>query len=138
MHGTRRYTEMYLHLVWGTAGRRAMLVPGVRERVYASIHADCDRLRCLPIAIGGTADHVHVLVRLGTSAAVGTLVKQLKGASSHLINHAEPRAGSLRWQAGYGAFTISSRYVRVVSDYILRQEDHHRAGQLLPPLERTD
>jgi len=134
----RIYTELYLHLVWGTWRRRGFLRPEVRERVYACIHADCDRLYCLPLAIGGTEDHVHVLVRLGTSVSVGDLVKRLKGSSSHLMNHDGGERGRFRWQIGYGAFTVSRRHLPVVTRYVMRQEEHHRRGRLLLPLERTE
>ena len=39
-----------------------------------------------PMAVGNTADHVHVLIRLSPGANVAELIKHLKGASAHRIN----------------------------------------------------
>ena len=39
-----------------------------------------------PLSIGGVADHVHVLVTLSPTIDVATLVKKMKGGSSHLVN----------------------------------------------------
>jgi putative transposase len=134
----RIYTELYVHLVWGTWLRRRFLRGAAREQVFACIHADCDRMRCAPLAIGGTDDHVHVLIRLGTSVTIGGVVKQLKGASSHLMNHTIQADRRFRWQIGYGAFTVSRRHLSTVTRYVLHQEEHHRTGRLLPPLERSE
>ena len=82
-------------------------------------------------------DHVHVLVRLPTSIYVGELVKQMKGATSHLINHMGPERHRLRWQGGYGVFSVSRRHVPLITRYILRQPEHHALGQLHPALELT-
>lgn len=138
MEGRRNYAEVYLHLVWGTWLRRRMLSSEARGRVYACIQADCQRLRCYPLAIGGTEDHVHLLVRMGTSVSIGGLVKQLKGSSSHLMNHQSDRRRGFRWQNGYGAFSVSPRHLPLVSRYIQHQEEHHRTGRTNPRLERTD
>ena len=40
-----------------------------------------------------------------------------------------------RWQGGYGAFTVSKKFVPRVRDYVLNQEQHHRDGTLVPAAE---
>jgi putative transposase len=93
-------------------------------------------MRALPLAIGGVADHVHLLVRFPTSVSLARLVQQLKGSSSHLVNHLHPEVRRrFRWQGGYSAFTLARRDVPAVSRYILRQEEHHRSRKLSPALE---
>lgn len=132
-----RFTQLYLHLVWSTWDRLPLLGRDVRPRVFAAIHAECDRLRAIPIAIGGVDDHVHVLVRFPTTVTVARLVQQLKGSTSHLINHTGPGRDRLRWQGGYGAFTVARRDVPMVARYVLNQEQHHARGRLSAPLERS-
>jgi hypothetical protein len=92
------------------------------------------RLRSEIIAVGGIEYHVHVLLRLPATVALATLVKQLKGSSSHLANH-EILPRGFKWQGGYGASSVSRRAVPRVRDYILRQEDHHRDGSIYPAAE---
>ncbi len=87
------------------------------------------------LALGGVEDHVHILVRLPGTVAVASLVKQLKGASSHLMNHAVENPAGFRWRSGYGAFSVSRRVLPQVRDYILRQEEHHRLGRVHPHFE---
>ena len=81
------YTELYVHLVWATWDRLPVLTPAVERIVYAAIADKCRDMNCEPLAIGGVADHVHLLVRLNPAVAISDLVKEVKGSSSHLVTH---------------------------------------------------
>ena len=129
------WTQLYLHLAWATWERRLLLTPEIQPEIYRLILAECRKLRVELLAAGGMEDHVHLLVRVPTSLAPATLVKQVKGSTSHAINHGRGATGTFRWQEGYGAFSVSKRSVPVVSSYVLRQEHHHRSGQIYPLFE---
>ena len=92
---------------------------------------------CRVGAIGGIEDHVHVLVRYPPAVSISALVKQIKGASSHLVRQEVGLGGFFKWQGGYGAFSIAQRDVEMVRRYIHRQEEHHSSGRLNATLERT-
>jgi putative transposase len=62
-----RFTQLYLHSVWATWDRMPLLVPTIEQTVYAAILAKCRQLDCEPLAIGGTADHVHLSVRFSST-----------------------------------------------------------------------
>jgi putative transposase len=129
------YTQLYLHLVWSTWDRHPFLVGEVRERIYECIQAECVNLRVEVIAIGGIEDHVHLLVRAPPTIAPADLVKRVKGASSHLVNHVIHAPFYFKWQGAYGAFSVSKRHVPLVREYVLRQAEHHRDLSLYPQLE---
>ena len=112
-----------------------MLTPEVRAAVYSSIMADCSKLGVHVIAIGGTDDHIHVLVRLPPTLSIAALVKQMKGSSSHLANHLLPGGPVLRWQKGYAVFSVSKSVGPTVRDYINNQETHHREGSTVKGME---
>jgi len=133
MAGT--FTQLYLHLVWSTWDRYPILTDKVRPDVYRAIQAECARLATDVIAIGGIDDHVHLFVRMPTTLSPAGLAKQVKGASSHLANHALAKVPFFRWQGGYGAFSVSKNHVPRIRDYVLYQEEHHRLGRLIPDLE---
>jgi len=121
------YTQLYVHLVWSTWDRQPLMSPVIKVAVYTCIKAECITLKAEALAVGGTADHVHVLVRIPSTVSIAELVKQIKGASSHLVTHTVADAQSFKWQGAYGAFTVSKPLVSSVRSYILRQEDHHKA-----------
>ena len=124
------YTELYVHLVWGTWDRLPLLVPGLREQVYACIAAECRSCGADVLALGGVEDHVHLLVRLPTTISIADLVQCVKGASSHLSTHQLAPGSFFKWQGGYAAFTVSKSVVPRVRNYIAHQAEHHHTGSL--------
>ena len=122
------YTQLYVHLVWSTWDRLPLLSEALKAAVYACIKEECADLKGEALAVGGTADHVHLLARVSSTVSIATLVKQAKGSTSHLITHRLQHSDGFKWQGAYGAFSVSKSLVSRVRSYILRQEEHHREG----------
>ena len=131
------FTQLYLHCVWATWDRLPLVTPKIEQVVYASILDKCRELKCEALAIGGMPDHVHLLVRLHTTVAVADLLKEVKGASSHLITHQVAPGEFFKWQGAYGAFTVSKDNVPDVKAYVERQKEHHAASYLWGEWEQT-
>ncbi len=131
------YTQLYVHLIWATWDRLPLITGEIEARLYAAIAQKCREFKCIPLAIGGMADHVHVLVRLNTAVAIATLVKEIKGASSHLVTHAITPDRFFKWQGSYGAFTLRKNEAQIVADYIHNQKQHHAAGELISEWEQV-
>lgn len=112
------YTQLYVHLVWATWDRLPLVTAEIEPVLYKIMGAKCQELKCVPLAIGGIEDHVHVLVRLNPNISVAQLVKEIKGTSSHFINHEIGPDGFFKWQGGYGAFTLRKHEVKKVKAYI--------------------
>ena len=124
------YTQLYLHCVWATWDRLPLISPEIEQPLYAAILNKCNQLKCEPIAIGGTSDHVHLLLRLHTTVSVANLLKEIKGSSSHLITHEINPEEFFKWQGAYGAFTVSKTAVPRVKAYIEHQQEHHACEQI--------
>jgi REP element-mobilizing transposase RayT len=105
------------------------------SEVFIALSAGCEELGAEPVAVGGTDDHVHVLVRLPATLSLSELMRRIKGASAHLATHQLAPGEFFKWQGGYGAFSVSPRHLGRVRDYIARQREHHAIGSLLPTLE---
>jgi len=95
-------------------------------------------LKCDVLAIGGIEDHVHLLVRFPTTLAVAPLLKEVKGASSHLMTHEVMPSEFFKWQGGYGAFTVSKNGVKAVENSIANQKKHHAEKGLVEDWERCE
>jgi REP element-mobilizing transposase RayT len=128
---------LYVHLVWATWDRQPLLQGDVERQVYRAIGAKCEELDTEIIALGGIADHIHLLVSIPATLNVADLVKHIKGASSHLLasQQKSPQNGFFKWQGAYGACTVSPRALSEVAHYITHQRAHHAAGSLLAELE---
>ena len=126
--------RLFYHAVWGTKNRLALIDPAWEKDLHGYIWGKATALECLPHAIGGMHDHIHVAISIPPKLAVATLIGQLKGASSHHVNKTYTD-GSFLWQAEYGVFTFSQNSFPRVVHYINNQKKHHADDTLNMALE---
>ncbi len=131
------FYQLVYHFTWSTKNRQPMITPEVEARLYAYIGYKCKELGYRLHAIGGTGDHLHVLLSLTPTQLVAEAAKNLKGASSHYINKESGLNATLYWQDGYGVVTLRQSEIQKVVKYILNQKEHHRQGRLAVLLERA-
>lgn len=81
---------------------------------------------CPSLQVGGVEDHVHLLFGLSRTTTIAQIVEAIKTSSSKWVKTKDERYGDFHWQAGYGAFSVSSSQVSRVIRYIQNQPDHHR------------
>ena len=91
-------------------------------------------LECIPHAIGGMSDHIHVAISIPPKLAVATLIGKLKGSSSHHVNERYAH-GSFLWQAEYGVSSFSEKALNSIIHYINNQKQHHADRTLNVTLE---
>jgi REP element-mobilizing transposase RayT len=120
------YTSCLVHCVWSTKKREAYLTPDLRERVWPYLGGIAKQKQMKTIAIGGVADHVHVLLSLPATLSIAKAIQLLKGNSSKWIRETFPKMRSFAWQEGYGAFSIGMSGVDATVAYIRNQAEHHR------------
>jgi putative transposase len=119
--------QIYLHIVFSTKGRRPFLQnQAIRDEMHRYLGGTCNQLDCPVLRVGGVADHVHVLCRLGRGVTISDLVKELKRESSKWLKTKGPDYHDFFWQNGYAAFSLSPAHVEPADAYIARQEEHHR------------
>ena len=100
-----------------------MIDDGWRSELHAYIGGTVRRLGATPTMVGGTADHVHLLVGLRGTHSIGDLVREVKKAAH---GWASERFDGFEWQEGYGAFSVSPGDSARVTAYIANQIEHHR------------
>jgi putative transposase len=96
---------------------------------------------CTVYAIGGMPDHVHLVVRMPGRLSPAALMKQVKGASSVLLNEVRPEFSErFDWQDGYGCLSIgqSRDELETVIAYVRRQKEHHANNDLMLDWEETN
>ncbi len=119
--------QIYVHIVFSTKERRLFLQnQSIRAEAHKYLGGACNNLGCPVLCVGGVADHVHILCRLGRTTSVADLVKELKRDSSQWLKTKAPDLASFYWQNGYGAFSVSPGHVEALRAYIANQEEHHR------------
>ena len=141
MEGTNvpnSYVCIYVHIVWATWDRLPLLTPEIESQIHAAIVAKCKDLHGIPLEIGGTANHVHLLIRMSAIVSIAQLVKEMKGVASHLVNHNIAPGSDFRWQGAYAAFSVEADRVGSLRAYIRNQKCHHNEDTLILEWERCE
>ena len=130
------HCRLFYHIVWSTWDREPLLVDNREQEAYVLIHHACKQCRAEVHALGGIADHVHLLVTVPRTVLIPDFMELMKGMSSRALNdiHGSP-TWSFKWQGGYGIDTVSHSHVDRVRAYIHNQKQHHREGTLWPSCE---
>ena len=119
------HTSLHYHLVFSTKNREAWFAPSTRDRLHEYLGGVIRTEGGFAHAIGGTGDHVHVLLGLSPTHSLAQVIQRIKSVSSRWI-HDEWSWVGFAWQEGYGAFTVSASSLEPVRAYVLHQEAHHR------------
>jgi putative transposase len=117
-----------MHCVFSTAERRPWLTPQIRTRLWAYLGGIARENDMKAIAVGGVADHVHMLLSLPATLPLSKAMQLLKGNSSKWLRETYPelRAQGFAWQEGFGAFSVGISGVDDTVEYIQAQEKHHQ------------
>jgi putative transposase len=118
------YTCLHYHIVFSTKDRTPTITPEIRPRLWEYLAGIVRAQKGIPIQIGGTHDHIHLLVTLRQDLALSVFLRELKAGSSGWVHDTFPTA-EFWWQAGYGAFTVSHSALEAVKAYIANQDEHH-------------
>ena len=119
------HLSLHYHLVFSTKDRRPILADSWRARLHEYLGGLTKAANGFPEAVGGTADHIHILAGLRATHTLAKFVQDVKQASLKWI-HQTFDVREFAWQPGYGAFTVSASNRASVARYIADQERHHR------------
>lgn len=118
------HLSLHVHVVFGTKHQRPLMETSWRPRLHAYLGGAARTLEVVPEAVGGVADHVHLLLGLRATHRLADVLRDVKCTSSAWI-HETIGDRAFEWQDGYGAFTVSASLLATVQNYIARQEEHH-------------
>ena len=119
------YLSLHYHLIWSTKHRAPLIADIWRDRLHAYLGGATRTIGGIAEAVGGTNDHVHMLVGLRATHQLSEVLREIKHSSSQWV-HEEIESANFAWQEGYGAFTVSASQTGAVKEYIARQVEHHR------------
>ena len=128
------FLSLHYHIVFSTKERRPFLRDAWRSKMHEYLGGTVRGLGGIPEAIGGVADHVHLLVGLRATHCLADFMQELKKAAS--VWAKENHEAEFAWQDGYAAFTVSYTHIDLVKEYIRTQEEHHRQTDFIEELKR--
>jgi putative transposase len=120
------YTQIYLQIVFSVKGRQNLIHKNWKDELHKYICGVVNGKDQKVYAIGGVADHIHILVSIKPTILISDLVRDIKANSSKWINENHYIIGKFQWQDGFGAFSYSQSHLDNVIAYINNQELHHQ------------
>lgn len=119
------YSQVLIQAVFAVQSRQSLIMPEWKEDLFKYIAGIFREKNQKLLAIGGIADHIHILFGLRPSIAISDLVRDVKACSTGFINDERFVRGRFQWQEGFGAFSYSRSQLDAVAKYVLNQEKHH-------------
>ncbi|MCL2117854.1 MAG: IS200/IS605 family transposase [Planctomycetaceae bacterium] len=123
---SQSFAKFIAHVVYSTKNREPILAEPIRQDLYNYTAGILNTVDCMTLGIGGTSDHVHVLVQMSRTMTLAKMVEEMKRGTSRWIKTRGTNFQWFSWQGGYGAFSVSESQLTLVKQYIANQEEHHR------------
>ena len=114
------YSVLFVHCVFSTEGRLPLIAEP--EKLWSILRTVASHGKISLLAIGGTTNHVHMLMAVPSTRTLADVMRELKANSSHRMHQRWPK---FAWQDGYGAISVSPTAIKAVTQYIEHQREHH-------------
>jgi len=120
------YSRIYIQIVFSVKRRENLIQKEWKDELYKYICGIVNGKEQKVYAIGGVADHIHILISIKPDVAISDLVRDIKANSSRWINEKGYLRVKFQWQEGFGAFSYAQSQLDNVKAYINNQEKHHQ------------
>src|SRR5258708_18421135 len=114
------HLSIHLHVVFSTKHRQPFVSDDWRDRLHAFLGGAVRTAGCIPECIGGTPDHVHLLIGIRATHRLSDVMRDIKHSSSNWV-HETIGLRDFGWQDGYGAFSVAPSQRETVKAYINNQ-----------------
>lgn len=120
------YVKNFIHVVFHTKDKCVLMLASDLDRIHGYIGGIVRGLGGEAIQVGGMTDHVHMLVSLPKTMSLADFMRKIKAESSKWVKTLDAHYSQFAWQAGYGAFSVSTSLEQKVIAYIRNQAEHHK------------
>ena len=120
------YVSTLIHYIFSTKNRQKIIKPDFEKRMWSYIGGISKENKIKALGIGGTEDHIHLLLSLPSTLSISKSIQLIKGGSSKWVHDIFPEYKDFAWQEGYGAFSVSISHIEETSSYINNQKNHHK------------
>lgn len=119
------HANIQFHVVFSAKSRANFIASQWRPDLHAYLGGCAREAGAVALEIGGTSDHVHLLLGLRPKHVLANVVRDIKRGSSRWVHETIGFAG-FGWQEEYGAFSVSYSNAAGVREYIANQDEHHK------------
>jgi len=120
------FTNLLTHVIFSTKDRVPSITVDLKPELSAYLGGIVREIKGKAYSIGGTSDHIHMLISLPPSISISDSLRIIKTNSSSWVHSLDANYRAFVWQTGYGAFGVSKSNASAVITYIQNQEEHHK------------
>lgn len=119
-------SNLIYHVVFGIDELGRRITRDLREDLYVFIGNTVHGHGGALLEVGGTTDHIHLLVQLRSEHSVGDAVRLVKSCSTRWMARRSNGNRPFAWQSGFGAFSLGEAQLPAVSRWLRGQERYHQ------------
>ncbi len=124
---TQSFSNLLIHLVFSTKYRAPLISADIEPELYLLAKSISRNMNAPVLEIGGTEDHIHLLLVLPRTGMISDVVRNLKSVSTRWVKEKDPTQKNFAWQRGYAAFSVSHSTRNKVIEYIRMQKKLHES-----------
>lgn len=122
---SKEFISCLVHVVVGTFQQKNFLTADVRNQLSVYLSAVAKSKGMKLVALGGTENHVHILLALPSKLSVESAIIPLKQSSTTWLRQNFQSLRSFSWASGFAVFSISRSQLDSTLLYIQNQEQYH-------------
>jgi len=112
-----------VHIIFSTKNRALLINDDMVPALHAYFAGIARKLDCECFRAGGTADHIHLAMKMATTRTAAKVVYDIKTGSSAWMK--QQGVEKFAWQRGYGLFSVGPADIGPLIHYIDAQKTHH-------------
>ncbi|MDR0695131.1 MAG: IS200/IS605 family transposase [Prevotellaceae bacterium] len=120
------YTRLLYHIVFRTKYGKPTIPEAHEKELYAYIMGIVNNKKSKLYRIGGTENHIHLLVDIHPTIALSDFMKELKEYSSKWLAKNPNFPDFECWAVSFAGFTYSLKDKQTIFNYIKNQKAHHK------------
>jgi len=122
---SKEFISCLMHVVIGTHGQKNFLTSEIRGQLFSYLSAVAKSKGINLVALGGTENHVHLLIALPAKLSVESAITALKQSSAIWLKQNFEPLISFTWASGFAAYSISRSQLDSTLLFIQNQEQYH-------------
>jgi REP element-mobilizing transposase RayT len=120
------YTRLLYHIVFRTKYGKNTIPEQHEKELYAYIMGVVNNKKSKLYRIGGTENHIHLLIDMHPTFALSDFMKELKEYSSKWLMQNPNFPNFEGWAVSFAGFTYNLSDKQMIIDYIKNQKEHHK------------
>ena len=127
-------SHLYVHDLWWTTDNSSSLTGESIARLGPYITRFAQTLGVAVLAVGGAADHLHLLFDLDSNRSADEITAELQKTTTRYLRDTLAVRG-FAWSEASALFSVSPHETPVLREYIEENYERHAENRLLPYYE---